>query len=183
MVVFSLRRLRPDYSDGEETGSGPQSSGHGGFNNTMFHGTAMAVLKGRAVAPELWLVCFGYVSANPTLAERRLLPQVVAAETFRNSRANSSLPLFRVMRRTLRAYGDWLRKELGGAPARPLHVTAARVSPCALPSLRETGMPSTGRISFSQMSRRDLVLLSHITRHIWQNENGPNPEPFSRNGT
>src|ERR1700730_4759494 len=81
MVVFSLRRLRPDYSDGEETGSGPQSSGHGGFNNTMFHGTAMAVLKGRAVAPELWLVCFGYVSANPTLAERRLLPQVVAAET------------------------------------------------------------------------------------------------------
>ena len=66
------------------------------------------------MVPELRLVCFGYVSANPTLAERRLLPQVVAAETFRNSRANSSLPLFRVMRRTLRAYGDWLRKELGG---------------------------------------------------------------------
>jgi hypothetical protein len=42
-----------------------------------------------AVAPELWLVCFGYVSANPTLAERGLL----AAETFRNSRANGSLPL------------------------------------------------------------------------------------------
>ena len=183
MVVFSLRRLRPDYSDGEETGSGPQSSGHGGFNNTMFHGTAMAVLKGRAVAPELWLVCFGYVSANPTLAERRLLPQVVAAETFRNSRANGNLPLLEScsVHCALTAIGS--ARSWAGAPARPLHVIAARVSPCALPSLRETGMPSTGRISFSQMSRRDLVLLSHITRHIWQNENGPNAEPFSRNGT
>src|ERR1700738_774188 len=101
MVVFSLRRLRPDYSDGEETGSAAQSSGHGGFNNTMFHGTAMAVLKGGAGAPGLRLVCFGYVSANPTLADEAFSPSGRSGN-FQELASQRQPPPLRVMRRTLR---------------------------------------------------------------------------------
>jgi hypothetical protein len=72
----------------------------------------MAVLKGGRSSGTS--ACLLRLSANPTLAEKESFSPEWSQRKLSGTREPTAASPYRVMRRTLRAYGDWLRKELGG---------------------------------------------------------------------